>query len=51
MRRVKDTLTSDSGIYGADEGPSISPAVFALKSKRLSFTWLDGEAQKVTHIP
>ncbi|XP_022134959.1 uncharacterized protein LOC111007081 [Momordica charantia] len=46
MRRVKDTLTSDSGIYGADEGPSISPAVFALKSKRLSFTWLDGEAQK-----
>lgn len=46
MRRVKETLTSNSEAYGADENPKISPAVVALKSKRLSFTWLDGEAQK-----
>lgn len=51
MRRVKETLTSNSEAYGANEDPKISPAVVALKSKRLSFTWLDGEAQKVTHIP
>ena len=29
----------------------VSPAAVALKGKRLSFTWLDGEAQKVTPIP
>lgn len=51
MRRVKETLTSDSEAYGADEDPRIFPAVAALQSKRLSFTWLDGEAQKVSPIP
>ncbi|KAL4036210.1 hypothetical protein IC575_004937 [Cucumis melo] len=45
MRRVKETLTSYEA-YGADEDPRIFPAVAALQSKRLSFTWLDGEAQK-----
>lgn len=51
MRRVKETLTSDIEAHGSDEGQKISPAVVALKGKRLSFTWLDGEAQKVTPIP
>lgn len=50
MRRVKETLTSYEA-YGADEDPRIFPAVAALQSKRLSFTWLDGEAQKVSPIP
>lgn len=45
LRRVQETL-SDSEADGAEESPRISPAVDALKSKRLSFTWLDGEAQK-----
>ncbi|KAG7021526.1 DnaJ-like subfamily C member 16 [Cucurbita argyrosperma subsp. argyrosperma] len=46
IRRVKETLTTDSEAYEADEGPMVSPAAVALKGKRLSFTWLDGEAQK-----
>ncbi|KAI3987681.1 hypothetical protein MKX01_028415 [Papaver californicum] len=47
MVRVQDTL-SNKGDSGADDkNSSLAPeAAAALKEKRLTFTWLDGEAQQ-----
>ncbi|XP_050376498.1 uncharacterized protein LOC126793909 [Argentina anserina] len=44
MCRVQDTLSNE--VESADEEPDTAPAAHALKSKRLTFAWLDGEVQK-----
>lgn len=46
MRRVEEILSNEVESRSADEEQSIAPAAVALKSKRLTFAWLDGEAQK-----
>ena len=47
MRRVQETLSNEVESVPADEEPYTAPAARALESKRLTFAWLDGEAQKV----
>ncbi|XP_043725333.1 dnaJ homolog subfamily C member 16 isoform X3 [Telopea speciosissima] len=49
MRRVQDMLRNDvkSTAANNDLFTSSIPAAEALKKKRLTFTWLDGEEQKV----
>lgn len=48
MRRVQEILSTDGMLHSIDhDQPSAAPAV-ALKEKRLTFTWLDGEAQQVS---
>ncbi|KAL8091444.1 hypothetical protein AgCh_033891 [Apium graveolens] len=44
MRRVQEKLSNDGEAAAQDE---LSAAI-ALKDKRLTFTWLDGEAQNIT---
>ncbi|CAN4088443.1 unnamed protein product [Withania somnifera] len=46
MRRVQETLSIDRELTAVDQDLSSAPALLALKQKRLTFTWLDGEAQK-----
>ncbi|KAL3640559.1 hypothetical protein CASFOL_015527 [Castilleja foliolosa] len=46
MRSVQETLKNNGGLDTVDEEPMSSPAALALKQKRLSFAWLDGEAQQ-----
>jgi hypothetical protein len=48
MRRVQELLSNDSELKTADKDESFTPAAVALTSKRLTFAWLDGEAQKVS---
>ncbi|CAA0826851.1 DNAJ heat shock N-terminal domain-containing protein [Striga hermonthica] len=45
MRRVQETLTDADEIDIDDQEPQLTPAALALKQKRLTFAWLDGEAQ------
>lgn len=47
MRRVKETLSSAGELNGADKELPSEQSAIALKDKRLTFAWLDGEAQKV----
>lgn len=42
IRKVQETLSRDDKLNAADKDPS----AIALKNKRLTFAWLDGEAQK-----
>lgn len=42
MRRVQGMLSNDGDVVGDDT------AAIALKEKRLTFTWLDGEVQSVS---
>lgn len=51
VRRVQETLSNDGELTAVDQDPSSAPALLALKQKRLTFTWLDGEAQKVSTSP
>ncbi|KAM0982684.1 hypothetical protein ACFX2I_015546 [Malus domestica] len=44
--RVEEKLSNEVETRSADEEQSIAPAAGASKSKRLTFAWLDGEAQK-----
>ncbi|OMO52874.1 Thioredoxin-like protein [Corchorus olitorius] len=46
MRRVQETLSKSSELNAAGEGEHSITSTIALKNKRLTFTWLDGEAQK-----
>lgn len=46
MRRVQESLSSNSDLKAADKDESFSPAAAALINRRLTFAWLDGEAQK-----
>ncbi|KAF8399510.1 hypothetical protein HHK36_015377 [Tetracentron sinense] len=45
IRRIQDILSSNGKLNSADNDHFQAPAVDALKEKRLTFTWLDGEAQ------
>ncbi|XP_011101706.1 uncharacterized protein LOC105179763 isoform X2 [Sesamum indicum] len=45
MRRVQDKLSNYGTTDVADQEPMSAPAAIALKQKRLTFAWLDGEAQ------
>ncbi|KAL0432949.1 UNVERIFIED_CONTAM: putative tRNA N6-adenosine threonylcarbamoyltransferase, partial [Sesamum latifolium] len=45
MRRVQHKLSNDGKTDVADQEPMSAPAALALKQKRLTFAWLDGEAQ------
>lgn len=47
MRRIQETLSSDGDLTAVDQDQPSAPALLALKQKRLTFAWLDGEAQKV----
>ena len=51
MRRVQESLSSNSDLKAADKDESFSPAAAALINRRLTFAWLDGEAQKVNFYP
>ncbi|TMW97339.1 hypothetical protein EJD97_005705 [Solanum chilense] len=46
MRRIQETLSSDGDLTAVDQDQPSAPALLALKQKRLTFAWLDGEAQK-----
>ncbi|KAL3374926.1 hypothetical protein AABB24_006422 [Solanum stoloniferum] len=46
MRRIQETLSNDRDLTAVDQDLPSAPALLALKQKRLTFTWLDGEAQK-----
>lgn len=46
VRRVQETLSNDEELNSSDPDSSSSAAALALKQKRLTFTWLDGEAQQ-----
>ncbi|XP_059644075.1 uncharacterized protein LOC132285859 [Cornus florida] len=46
IRRVQGILSNDGESNTADENLSATPSAIALKEKRLTFTWMDGEAQK-----
>ncbi|GAB2213098.1 hypothetical protein Drorol1_Dr00021116 [Drosera rotundifolia] len=46
LRRIQDVLSNDSELEEADIGAVAAPSVSALKEKRLTFAWMDGEAQK-----
>lgn len=46
MRRLQETL-SNGELNAVYQDPLSTTAEVALKEKRLTFTWLDGEKQKV----
>ncbi|TYI90236.1 hypothetical protein E1A91_D03G107700v1 [Gossypium mustelinum] len=46
MRRVQETLSKSSVLKAASEDEHSITAAVALKSKRLTLSWLDGETQK-----
>ncbi|KAL2516026.1 DNAJ heat shock N-terminal domain-containing protein [Forsythia ovata] len=46
MRSVQEKLSNDRELDAVDQDPISAPAALALKQKRLTFAWLDGEAQK-----
>ncbi|KAH6796477.1 hypothetical protein C2S52_000242 [Perilla frutescens var. hirtella] len=45
MRRVQEKLSDTWEIDTVDQDPTFVPAASALKEKRLTLAWLDGEAQ------
>lgn len=47
MRSIQEKLSNDGELDAVDLEPISAPAVSALKQKRLTLAWLDGEAQKV----
>ncbi|CAA2963239.1 dnaJ homolog subfamily C member 16 [Olea europaea subsp. europaea] len=46
MRSIQEKLSNDGELDAVDLEPISAPAVSALKQKRLTLAWLDGEAQK-----
>ncbi|KAK6123167.1 hypothetical protein DH2020_043069 [Rehmannia glutinosa] len=46
MRRVQEKLTNNGELDTDDQEPMSASAALALKQKRLTFAWLDGEAQQ-----
>ncbi|KAJ9568296.1 hypothetical protein OSB04_004262 [Centaurea solstitialis] len=46
MRRVQDILSNAGEVDQLDQHQTATSAAVALKEKRLTFTWVDGEAQK-----
>lgn len=45
---MQEILSNYGELNGADGQQPSEPSATALKDKRLTFTWLDGEAQKVS---
>lgn len=50
MRRVQQVLSDDTESSIVDGDEYAATAALALKAKRLTFAWLDGEAQKVIFV-
>lgn len=50
MRRTQEVLSSNEMLNEADEEKESALSATALKEKRLTFAWLDGEAQKVSFV-
>ncbi|GFZ03571.1 DNAJ heat shock N-terminal domain-containing protein [Actinidia rufa] len=48
VRRVQEILSNDDKLHTIDEDQPSAPSIVALKEKRLTFTWLDGEAQQIS---
>lgn len=48
IRRVQESLTNNGELNAFDQDPLTATAALAMKQKRLTFTWLDGEAQQVS---
>ncbi|KAK1565010.1 hypothetical protein Q3G72_016772 [Acer saccharum] len=46
MRRVQELLSSEGDLDAPDVDQSLTQSAIAFKSKRLTFAWLDGEAQE-----
>ncbi|KAJ0048281.1 hypothetical protein Pint_16146 [Pistacia integerrima] len=46
VRRVQEILSSDGGSDAAEADQSLAPSINAFRNKRLTFAWLDGEAQE-----
>lgn len=51
MRRVQEKLSNNLEMDIVDQEPTSTEAALALKQKRLTFAWLDGEAQNVSFCP
>lgn len=51
MRRVQDKLSDTKEMDTVDQDTASAPAASALKQKRLTFAWLDGEVQHVSFHP
>lgn len=47
MRRVQQVLSDKTESSTVDGDESVTTALVVFKAKRLTFAWLDGEAQKV----
>lgn len=50
MRKAKQILAGNVDSDGPEATVPASAAGVALKENRLTFTWLDGETQKVCHF-
>ncbi|KAF7135819.1 hypothetical protein RHSIM_Rhsim08G0152800 [Rhododendron simsii] len=46
VRRIQEILSTDGVLHSVDQDQPPAPPAVALKEKRLTFTWLDGEAQQ-----
>ncbi|KAI9174662.1 hypothetical protein LWI28_020900 [Acer negundo] len=46
MRRVQELLSSEGDLDAPDVDQSLTQSAIAFKNKRLTFAWLDGEAQE-----
>ncbi|XP_022736004.1 uncharacterized protein LOC111289319 isoform X4 [Durio zibethinus] len=51
MRRVQETLSKSGELNAASEDQHSITAAIALKNKRLTLSWLDGEVQKRVKTP
>ncbi|XP_058228368.1 uncharacterized protein LOC131336513 isoform X1 [Rhododendron vialii] len=46
VRSIQEILSTDGVLHSVDQDQLPAPPAAALKEKRLTFTWLDGEAQQ-----
>lgn len=51
LRRVQEKVSDTWEINTVDQDSTSAPAASAIKQKRLTFAWLDGEAQHVSSDP
>lgn len=50
MRRVQQLLSSEANVDPTDADQLSAQSAMAFKNKRLTFAWLDGEAQEVSFV-
>lgn len=48
MRRIQELLSNDGELNATDKDQSL--LAIALKNKRMTFAWLDGESQQVSFV-